>query len=225
MEFGYWGIKGLAEPIRWFILHLGLDVKEWSPASMEEWAAKKANLGPFPNLPYLQDGDFFISESTAIPVYLAHKAGKPELVGGDSQQKARYVQIEGVLTDLRQAFYKVMFYPGDHKEHIAKALVEGGVVQNKLTQLNAFLGEREWFLGHLTYLDLEFTYIAQWLRVFAHSGEAPCPFAAHAHLQALMKRVEALPKVSERIAATQDLHFVPPEGYIQFKLSTMAELA
>jgi glutathione S-transferase len=224
MEFGYWGIKGLAEPIRWFILHLGLDVKEWNPADREEWAAKKANLGPFANLPYLHDGDFFITESGAIPVYLAHKAGKPELVGGDLQQRARHVQIEGVLGDLRQAFFKVLFTPGDHKENITKALAEGGAAQTKLTQLNAFLGDREWFLGHLTYVDLQFTYIAQFLRAFAHTGEAACPLAAHAHLQALIKRVEALPKVGDRIAASKAIPFLPP-AMLPFKLSTIADLA
>ena len=224
MEFGYWGIKGIVEPIRWFILHLGLDVKEWNPADREEWAAKKANLGPFPNLPYLIDGDFFLTETGAIPVYLAHKAGKPELVGSDAQQRARYVQIEGVIGDLRQGFYKVLFAPGDYKENITKTLAEGSVVQTKLTQLNAFLGEREWFIGQPTYVDFQFTFYAHFLSVIAHSGEAACPLAAHAHLQALVKRVEALPKVSERIVAAKALPFLPP-NYAVFNLSSSADLA
>ena len=36
---------------------------------------------PFPNLPYLKDGDQIVTESEAIIVYVILKAGKDELLG------------------------------------------------------------------------------------------------------------------------------------------------
>ncbi len=49
------------------------------------WNSEKFNLGlEFPNLPYLIDGDFKMTESLAIHRYLADKY-MPELLGADAQ--------------------------------------------------------------------------------------------------------------------------------------------
>ena len=227
MEFGYWAIKGYGEPIRWMILHLGLEdqVKEWNPTTEEEWAARKAQLSPFPNLPYLIDGDYFISESAAIPGYLAHKAGKPEFVGigSDIQLRARYAQIEGVIVDLRLAFFHTVFGPGDYKENIRKSLEEGGVIQTKFGLLDSFLGDKEWFLGHLTFMDFSVVSTIEIFRGYAHTAGASCPIASHARLQALYKRVEALPKVCDRIAAAKSVSLVKTWAY-SFAFSTIADV-
>ena len=76
MEFGYWPIKGRAEVMRMLDAYLNLGIKEVNYYSLEEWNHKKSNFGGhFPNLPYLVDGDFVITETEAINQYLAQKAG------------------------------------------------------------------------------------------------------------------------------------------------------
>ena len=73
MKIGYWDIRGFAEPIRMLLKHLNIEFEEKrygfgneSEASFphrDEWLAEKFNLGlDFPNLPYLIDGDFKMTE-------------------------------------------------------------------------------------------------------------------------------------------------------------------
>ena len=40
-------------------------------------------MGPFPNLPYLRDDDFVISDSLAIARYIAKRASREELLGAN----------------------------------------------------------------------------------------------------------------------------------------------
>ena len=73
MKIGYWDIRGFAEPIRMLLKHLNIEFEETrygfgneSGASFphrDEWLAEKFTLGlDFPNLPYLIDGDFKMTE-------------------------------------------------------------------------------------------------------------------------------------------------------------------
>ena len=224
MEFGYWGIKGLGEPIRWVIAHLGLQVNEFTPATPEEWfGQKKPSLGlDFPNLPYLVDGDFKLTESSAIPVYLIHKAGKQELLGSDAKQQAQVRQIEGVLGDIRQELFKVFFVPADHAAAAAKAFEPTGKVVQKIEQLSKFLGTKDFLLGHVTLADLLLTYHLHLTESLAKSFNLASPWAAHQNLVDLSHRVTKLPGVHERFEASKGVPFMPPT-MLPFKMLTTAE--
>jgi len=64
---GYWGIRGLAEPIRLLAEYVGVAYTNKKYTSYEEWTADKFSLGfDFPNLPYWVDGSVKITESDAI---------------------------------------------------------------------------------------------------------------------------------------------------------------
>lgn len=80
---GYWGIRGLAQPIRFLLAYLGVEYTNKNYLAPEEWFGKDKNdLGlDFPNIPYLIDGDVKITESSAIPVHLIKKHKRNELLG------------------------------------------------------------------------------------------------------------------------------------------------
>lgn len=60
------------------------------------------NLGlPFPNLPYLIDGSYKLTESKAIYHYIIKKSGKVELLGKDLKDKARVESLVSVLADIK----------------------------------------------------------------------------------------------------------------------------
>ena len=122
MEFGYWGCKGRAESIRWLIAYIGLEVKEWNPIDYASWIDRKPEIKPFPNLPFLIDGNVTITESRAIPHYIINKSGKNELLGKNSQDRARVLQIEGVLDDTHESLGKVLGSGPDFAAALAKAL-------------------------------------------------------------------------------------------------------
>lgn len=79
---GYYGIRGLAQPIRLLLAYLEVNYTNKMYASRDEWVADKVNLKlDFPNVPYFTDGDFVLTESSAIPVYVIKKHNRPELLG------------------------------------------------------------------------------------------------------------------------------------------------
>ena len=85
---GYWKIRGLASQIRYEMVYLGVDysVDQYEQGEAPDfdrsaWLNVKSTLGlPFPNLPYLIDGDLKLTETNAIMKYIASKYG-PELLG------------------------------------------------------------------------------------------------------------------------------------------------
>ena len=100
LKLGYWKIRGLVSGIRYQLAYSG--VKDYEMVEYEQgdgpefskacWFDVKPKLGmAFPNLPYLYDGDFSLSETAAIHQYLAEKY-KPDLLGQNSHEKA-HVQM------------------------------------------------------------------------------------------------------------------------------------
>ena len=79
MIIGYWMIRGLGRHIVLVAEYVGANYEpryymQGPPpeVSRDEWLSEKFNLGlDFPNLPYLIDGDFKITETLAIARYIA----------------------------------------------------------------------------------------------------------------------------------------------------------
>ena len=77
--------------------------------SKEAWFSEKHNLGfDFPNLPYLIDGDFKLTETQAIHKYLAAKC-QPELLGEDVEHKAYIDMLANVIYDLKWAITRPLY--------------------------------------------------------------------------------------------------------------------
>ena len=87
-ELGYWGIRGLAQPIRFLLVHADVTFSEVrfginqdGTAVNDEsldWQTYKSTLEmPFPNLPYIIEktgsGDIKLSQSNSIMRYLARR--------------------------------------------------------------------------------------------------------------------------------------------------------
>ena len=157
LVLGYWNIRGLAESIRLLLHYLEVDYKEelydFGPApdyNLDNWLKVKYTLGfDYPNLPYLIDGDFKMTESNAILRYISEKY-KPELLGTTIKEKAFVNMAVGVLTDLFSAKAKLMYQGKDcpGNEQFKKTM------KNKLNDLNNILGKNKFLAGEkITYPD------------------------------------------------------------------------
>lgn len=107
MEFGYWAIQGRGRPIRELLTYLKIDYHEYNPSSLEEWGKKKQEFAEkgyvSPNLPYIIDNGFYLSESRAIIQYLCYKANRTDLLGENAQHAVEVTMIIGILVDVQQA--------------------------------------------------------------------------------------------------------------------------
>lgn len=213
MELGYWHSKGLAEPIRWLIAYLKLEVHEYNPASAEEWfeCKKKKMSSDFPNLPYLADPEkeTITTESGAIPHYLVNKAKRPELMGKDLMGVTRVRQMEGVLGDMRQAIWKVTFGVGCPKLILTNLFSKQGIMTLRIKDFSEFLGNNEYLIGYLTYADILFAYMMELSTALCISLDFEDPLEPHSNLRSLCERVKSLPGISNVVSIREAVPFFP----------------
>lgn len=161
---GYWnGIRGVIVPIRCMLDYAGVPYRFKSypynrdGATHEEgkahWLADRATLAeeglPFPNLPYLIDGDVKLTQSLAIMRYLARKHGLDQ-PDADPKTAARMDMIEAQVNDFRWSL--IYHCVGDKYEDLRWNFLE--TLPGELSRLSQCLGDRRWLMGdRLTYVD------------------------------------------------------------------------
>ena len=200
IKIGYWGFKGLGEYPKLIAAFVGTPIEEVSEGATWKTEVKNSIGLDFPNLPYLIDGDVKIAESSAIPVYLAIKAGKADILGTGALEQALIRQLEGVLTDLRVGIVKPYFGPADTIVANITAAATTGAPFVKAAQLSAYLGDKQFFVGNrATLADILFAYVALLIEEPLAYAKQTNFLTAHANLKAHVARVLALPGIKERV--------------------------
>jgi len=219
VTIGYWDMKGSAEYPRWVASYLGIPFI--AKTHNQDWFEKgeKFLVGlDFPNLPYLIDGDYKMSESKAIAYYIAAKANNTEILGGDLFGQAKVRQIIDVACDINSAFQKDLWGPlkGDMVSDIKKAVTEGAIPE-KIGQLSRYLGKRKVFVGQKpTLADLFVAHLNWVFSIIIRSSGNECPFRAHTNLLDHVNMVISLPGIAEWIA--KDNKCLIPARFFPFPL-------
>jgi len=155
---GYWRMQGSAQPIRYVFEYFNIPYSEKHYEDWEDWSKEKFRLGlEFPNLPYLIDNEYRITESSAILEYPALKAKQPRLLGGDDLDRLKVKELIGVLTDVKKEIFNVVLgdkvgWQDRKKECMQK-------IDPKLNYLNKFLGSANYLLGYVTIADFTLFYL------------------------------------------------------------------
>jgi glutathione S-transferase len=153
-NLGYWKIRGLASPIRYFMEYLNVkyeetiyEVTDGPEFDTSCWFNKKFTLGlDFPNLPYLLDGNEKLTETHAILMYLGRKH-KPETLGKNTIDSSKVDMVAGVIKDLNSFIIGHCYGSGD-KDAIIKGL------ETRLSPFNKFLENKTYLVGdYLTFVD------------------------------------------------------------------------
>jgi len=151
VKLAYWGIRGLAQVPRLLLSFSGVEFEDYTYTVGDKWFKEdKLHLGlDFPNLPYLVDGEYNITESAAIQRYIIKRWGKTELLGKTIQDNAVIESFLSIFTEISSAV-KGLFFNKDYEA------AKGGIIEKyapKLEQLNKFVGEKSFVLGYLTLAD------------------------------------------------------------------------
>ncbi|GFS39621.1 glutathione S-transferase Mu 1 [Nephila pilipes] len=186
VTFGYWNIRGLAEPIRVLLHYKKVDFEDKRYVlGTDEWSNEKFNLGlDFPNLPYYMEGDIKISQSTTILRYLARKHG---LDGKDDKQKLRVSLAEQQIVDMRMALINLSY--SDNFESAKGDFTKK--IPDQMKQFEKFLGDRKYIAGdEITYVDFLAYETFDLYRLFQADALEGCP-----NLQAFQNRIKNLPEL------------------------------
>nr|CDS31522.1 glutathione S transferase [Hymenolepis microstoma] len=197
---GYWDIRGLAEQIRLLLRYLKVEYQEklYKPGPAPdydrgEWMAEKFNLGlPFPNLPYYIDGDFRISQSSAILEYIADTHN---MIPNCKKQRAILHMVMNDVMDFRLSFARMCYSPDFEtlKVDFMKTLPD------KLKKYEDYLGDRKWLSGDkINYPDFNLCEILNQLKKF----EPSCLEDFH-KLKAYLNNFENLPELKEYMASEE----------------------
>jgi glutathione S-transferase len=192
LKLGYWKIRGLASNIRFQLAHSGVayenvfyEVTDAPELSGAEWTDQKYKLGlDFPNIPYVIDGDFKLTETIEIHKYLADKY-QPELLGRDAETRAHLGMLSFHIIHLKMSVITPCYVCGD-RQKITDAY------RAELPAILSFKGDKK-FIGseHVSYLDFYFFELLQML-VFVSEGGILKEFPVLAEFNETMKQLPGL---------------------------------
>ena len=157
ITLGYWKIRGLAANIRYQLRYMGVEYEmveyeqgEGPDFSKEAWLSAKPNLPlDFPNVPYIFDGDFKMTETVPIMKYLADKF-KPELLGTSVEHRATVNMLGNVISDLKGKATLPVYGRADKDEFL-------GNLPNMLQPIVAKMGTNQFLAGDaVTWIDFFF---------------------------------------------------------------------
>ena len=124
-----------------------------------------------------------ITETTkipqAIPYYLAEKSGHPEFMGKDAEERAKVRMLEGVMADIRLECFRIidMGKNADHKSALKQLFDKKGPTYQKIAALSQFLGSKDFFFDHLTWVDFMMQFTARFTGAIVYSQLGYSPYA------------------------------------------------
>ncbi|KAM7539217.1 hypothetical protein Aperf_G00000052893 [Anoplocephala perfoliata] len=197
---GYWNIRGLAEQSRLLLRYLGVEFKEklYEPGEPPRfdgntWVPEKFNLGlDFPNLPYYIDGDFKLTQSSAILEYIADTHG---MIPDCKKQRAILHMLQNAILDLRFSLSRTCYSPDF--ENLRGPFLKG--VPDSFKLFEEYLGNKTWLTGDkINYPDFNLGEVLSQFKKFEPSCLNEFP-----KLKAYLTRFENLPGLKDYMASKE----------------------
>ncbi len=188
---------------RWVLQELGVPFESIlvQPQSPESRTPEFRRMNPSGKLPLLVDGDFAITESVAICLYLADKFPEKKLFPTDLRERGEaYRWLLFAATEVEQPLWRIarntFLYP--EAERVAADIP---IAMREATEaaaiVDAHLAGREFMVGgHATIVDFVMAYTLDWAEAVGCLAGAP-------HAAEYLRRMYARPNAALRIAAAR----------------------
>jgi len=225
LTFGYWGVKGRAEYIRWMMKHMQIYYTEQNPRSMQEWAQTRSSMSttnPLVNLPYISDSSDgrVVSECPAIIMDLCLRTGRKEMLGQGGADILFHRNLQEMMAPVKE--WTLSLLNGKTKKDL-ETLWEDELQQKvvlKLYAMDKFTQPRsDYMLDYLTAIDFEIAYIAEIFDFISAETGLESPFINYKNLYDIKEKVMSLPGVSDYVQSQeyQEKPFAPPGATLFMK--------
>src|SRR5262249_5503120 len=185
---------------RWTLQELGVPF-ESVPVNLPAGTHRRPEflrMNPAGKIPVLVDGDLVLTESVAIPVYLAEKYPEKRLLPTDARQRAEaYQWLLFVATELEQPLWRITrntrLYPETQRQP-SDVVIASQEFKDMAAVLDRHMNQREFIVGDgATVVDFVTAYTLDWANEVGLLGGFP-------NLLEYMKRMYARPNAPLRIA-------------------------
>lgn len=192
VSLGYWRMRGRGQVPRLLLVYTGATWEDIQYSAPEQWfGGDKESLGlDFPNLPYVIEGDFKITETLAVCSYIVDRSSKREqLLGQNYIERAKIINVQLILIEMFDKLNQVAYSPQtpESKEKIWKENIVP-----KLQYLSKFKGSYEWIFGRLTLPDFLLTEISFYIENIYPGNYKEFPF-----LNEIRTRFHNLPEIKK----------------------------
>lgn len=192
---------------RWTLQELGLDFDAVT-VDMRTGAHKRPDylrINPAGKLPTLVDGDFVLTESVAIVLYLAEKVPQKRLLPADPQQRAELHRwLMFTVTELEQPLWRMarntQIYPETQRQPSDVAIARGEF-EEMVAIVEKHMQGRQFVVGdHITVGDIVLAYTLDWGNENGLLGACP---QLQAYIARMYARPNAAPRIREAFASLQ----------------------
>lgn len=201
---GYWKIRGLASGLRYQLVYSGVDFTEEQYAAGEapdfdrsSWMNVKFEQGlDFPNLPYLKDGDYLMTETKAIHSYIAAKWCPALLCLDDVKAHGNAEMMWGIVHDVKMFSTMECYRSEEGKE----ALAEKVLAKWEEKGLAKWMHGKTYIAGDkLSFTDFSLAEVIE-QHAWITDGKL---YEVHPHVKEYRDRIFNLPKLKEYFESEQ----------------------
>ncbi|WP_437561305.1 glutathione S-transferase family protein [Sorangium sp. So ce542] len=185
---------------RWTLQELGVDFEaiEVNLAAGEHHRPEFRKINPAGKVPALVDGDFVVTESVAIALYLAEKYPQKRLLPTDLRQRAEVDRwLLFTVTELEQPLQRIVSHTSIYPEALrqpAEVDLAGREFKEMAAVLEGHMQGRQFVVGDgVTVADFVLAYTLDWGNEVKLLGDCP-------NLISYMERMYARPNAAPRIA-------------------------
>ncbi|WP_434043378.1 MULTISPECIES: glutathione S-transferase family protein [Sorangium] len=185
---------------RWTLQELGVDFEaiEVNLSAGDHHRPEFRKINPAGKVPALVDGDFVVTESVAIALYLAEKYPQKRLLPADLRQRSEVDRwLLFTVTELEQPLQRIVRHTSIYPEALrvpAEVDLAGREFKQMAAVLEGHMQGRQFVVGDgVTVADFVLAYTLDWGNEAKLLGDCP-------KLISYMERMYARPNAAPRIA-------------------------